>query len=209
MHETNHHILKEALQCLPLYQAPGIVLDRIFHDLNDLEANDQIAWQVDQLPVYEAPAMVWDQIEQTLEEDVQNSTGRIRKLRFGSLLAIAASFLVIVAAGMYLINGSSKQSVSIAYSQEKKEFSDVSMDWNEDDDEIQEVVTAFSNSILVKNSLDAEDLLYEMEELEDAKKEAVETLAKYGNDAAVITQITQIEKERSTVVKKMVALMLG
>ena len=208
MQETNHHILKNALDRLPQYQAPGMVLDRIFQELNDLEANDHITWQVDELPVYAPPSMVWDQIAQDLDKE-RLSSRPIRKLSFGKRWAIAASFLVLVVAGMYFINESPRNTVSIAYTQEKKQFSDVSMDWNEDDDAIQEVVEAFSNSIMVKNTRGADELLLEMEELEDAKKAALEMLAKYGNDATVITKITQIEKERSVIVKEMVEIMLG
>jgi len=209
MKEMNQHILKEALMRLPQYKAPPSVLEAVFQELNNLEADDQIVWQATKLPIYEPAPMVWDRIEQELATDISQKNGRIQSLQFRRALTIAASLLVLFVAGSYFLHNNNKDTVTIAFSQEKKQLNEISMDWNEDDEEIHAVVEAFSNSILLENTLDAEELLEEMDELDAAKKEAIKMLTRYGKDAGIITQISKIERERSSIVKKMVELMLG
>lgn len=208
MKEVNHHILKEALGRLPQYKAPAMILDSVFQKLNDLEADNRIVWKTKELPVYAPPSDLWMNIESELPAVVPEEK-KIRRIGFKSGLAIAASLLVLVIAGRFVFNQNTDEVVSIAFSEEPNAMESISMDWNDDDEEIQKVVAAFTSSIIVQQSLDADDLLLELEELDTARQDAIEMLSKYGRDATVITQITHIENERSAVVKKMVELMFG
>ncbi len=209
MKETNRHILKEALEHLPQYQAPALVWEKVVGTLNDLEVDEQIVLRARALPVYSPPANTWTNIEEELAKPPRKDEVIVRRLFPLRQLAIAASLLLLVAVGIYFANNQGRETMTMAYTTETTPMEDISIDWNEDEGAIREVVQAFSNSVIVETTPDADDLLMEMEELDDAKKEAEIMLERYGKDANIITQIAQIEKERTAIVKKMVELMFG
>lgn len=204
--EKNKDILQKTIRSLPSFEAPPQVWHAIEQELNN---HQKLQDAIQTLPEYEAPAMVWKKIEENLESKIisiplDNAGRRESNYRW---LAIAAAVTVLISAGVWFLNtGETQENIQIAITEETIYEQLLVADWKEDESIIQEVAQLFTQSKVAQNSLYYSDLLEEFEELETAKEEIEGMMKQYGKATDFIRQISEIELERSTLVKQMATL---
>ena len=156
-----------------------------------------------QLPTYQPPEFVWEEIKSTLESGAKPLN--IRRL-YPRIATAAAAILLLMAAFNFW--PASEASPQVAYSVEEKTTPAplFDIDWNADEDLIDEVVSLFEQSPKAVNASNYQTLQEEFNELNDAKEELEIIMQKYGQDAGAVEQLKEIELERTTVIKEMASL---
>lgn len=195
--EQNQETLRNAINRLPTYEPGTSVWDAIDRRLTSEETLDHA---IAQLPKYTPPAMVWERIAEDLEKPAT-----VRRLR-PAWIGAAAAAVVLFTVGIYFWNTEEPapiETVQVVYTETEQPENALTADWDDDDTEMQEVVEAFAQKASFVKEADDQSLLSEWEELKSAKAEIKTMLAKYGNDAELVRTIAEIERQRSTIVKKM------
>lgn len=185
-------VLREALQALPQHKPPPAV----WQEINWRQA-------LAQLPQHEPPASVWANIAGSLEQP-QRATGRLIKL--GWLARAAAA--VLLAASIWWAWPSSGEAAAISYaasSEAADEAIDKPIDWNADSEVMEEAVALFRKDPLAKTLPVYTDWLSAWEELAGAQQEVTEMMQRYGRDARLLRQLGKIERERSALLRQMIA----
>lgn len=197
MEESREKNLKDALRQLPQYRAPEFIWDRIEQHL---EQEGYLHQAIAELPVYTAPDDIWNRIESEL-----NKGGKIRRLSSWSWSVAAGIAIVVTAAiGLYQWN-QTRGNVSYAYSEEKMAPLNSPRDWDDAEADVQEVQTLFAHFCQYQSqSADDCALEQELKELNDAKAELKDVMAKYGEDPDLIRELSELELDRNRVVKAMV-----
>lgn len=205
MQELNREILQEAISKLPKYEAPPSIWSNIEEALIAEEQDQQITATIPQLPSYKAPASIWENIESTLDKAPVSGNRPTLFIRLGRL-AVAASFLGFAIWIGWQQFAPSQEDYAIVYTEE--EVSDFNYELNLEEDEaaFSTMLTHFKTSIVAQQHEEYNTLLAEYEELNDAKKELTEMIDNYGKDPNIISQISDLEHERTKVIKKMAAL---
>ncbi len=202
MKEKNKPILENALKNLPVYRPPEDCWQNIIGELDRLDTEEVLQKTLEQLPLYTPPSFIWDQIEEALP--LARPKTKIRRLYPRIVAAAAAAVALVFVFNLWPAQTPAPQ---IAYSIEEKEAapSDLTNDWDADEESIREVLTLFEQSPKAIHAVDFQLLKEEFNELNDAKGELESIMQKYGKDPDMIAQLKEIEIERSTVVKKMAA----
>ena len=204
--EKNKEILQQTIRSLPSFEAPPQLWDAIEQEL---DSDQKLQNAIQTLPEYEAPTMVWEQIKKDLEPKIISmpiDNGSRRKSNY-RWLAIAASVAILISAGVWFLNtGDAQENIQIVTTEETIYEQLLVADWEEDESIIQEVAQLFVQSKVAQSSLYYNDLLEEYEELETAKEEIEGMMKQYGKATDFIRQISEIELERSTLVKQMATL---
>ncbi len=196
--EQNQETLRNAIHRLPAYEPDKSVWDAIHRRLTSEETLDHA---IAQLPKYAPPAAVWERITEDLEKPAT-----VRWLRPAWIGTAAAAAVVLFTVGIYFWNTEEPtpiETVQVVYTETEQPENTLKADWDDDDTEMQEVVEVFAQKASFVKQADDQSLLSEWEELESAKAEIKNMLAKYGNDAELVRTIAEIERQRSTIVKKM------
>jgi len=190
--------LQNALQQLPNYQPPKAVWDNIEQSL---ESEAALKAGLQQLPEYEPPAKVWEAIAQKLpREEVRP----IVKMRTWMARAAAIAALIV---GTWYFWPRDYAAIQAAYTHQTTQAGSAwtaTMDWSTDEAAIQQAVSTYKQDPLAQNQDNYEQLLEEWEELNEAKAEIADIMDRYGKDARLIRQMGEIERERSSVLRKMV-----
>lgn len=194
MHEKN---LKDALRQLPQYQAPRSIWE---HIEENLEREGYLHQAIAELPVYTAPDGIWERIEGDLGQGT-----RIRRLPVWGWSAAAGVAIVITAAiGIYQWNQTRGQ-VSYAYSEESIQAINSPRDWDEAEADVLEVQKRFAHYCQYQSQQESDCALEkELKELNEAKAELKDVMARYGEDPDLIRELSELELDRSRVVKAMV-----
>jgi hypothetical protein len=198
MKEKNHDKLRDALNGLPAYDAPGSAWDAINAGLTPTLA--------DQLPTYQPAAGVWNAISREMEQaevaTLQQAEAKERQLPWRKLAGIAAAVALLLTVGFGLKNGIDQPAkVTVAYHQEVAPAM-TTPDW--DDNE-----ASFTNAlaeIKARNEPKLNALGEELVELNEAKEEYKAILVAYGEDASVIRQLAEIERDRSDIYRQIIEL---
>ena len=197
MEYLNEKNLKDALRHLPEHRAPEFIWDRIEQHL---EQEGYLHQAIAELPTYTAPNAIWGRIEAELGRG-----GKIRRLSsWGWSVAAGVAIVVTAALGLYQWNQTRGQ-VSYAYSEEKVAPINSPRDWDDAETDVQEVQTLFANfcKYQAQNEEDCA-LENELKELNAAKAELKDVMARYGEDPDLIRELSKLEQDRSRVVKAMV-----
>jgi hypothetical protein len=197
MKEKNHDKLREALNRLPQYDAPGSAWDAINAGLTPTLA--------DQLPTYQPAAGVWNAISREMEvaEEIAQQAGAKQRslLPLRKFAGIAAAIVLLLTAGIGLNSIDRPQKVTVAYHQEAAPAMTIP-DWEEDE-------ASFTNALAeieARNEPKLNALGQELEELTEAKEEIKAILVAYGEDASVIRQLAEIERDRSDIYRRIIEL---
>lgn len=205
MEEFNKHTLKKAISNLPLYEAPGFLWDNIEAVLVADEQDAIIKATIPHLPHYQAPDSVWIGIETALDK---NSTDEKQHTSIISIrrIAIAASFVGLAIWFSWQSFFATTSEYTLSYSEEEVAQFEYEFDPNEDEASFNTMLDHFKSSVVAKQHEEYNNLLEAYEELKIAKEELVQILENYGSDPDIIQQMSDIEHERSRVIKQMAAL---
>ena len=197
MKEKNHDKLRDALNRLPAYDAPGSAWDAINVGLSPPLA--------DQLPTYQPAAGVWNAISRKMEQAEviasQQATAKQRRLPLRKLVGTAAAIALLLTVGIGWNSIDRPQKVTIAYHQEAAPAMTIP-DW--DDHE-----ASFANALVeieARNEPKLNALGQELVELTEAKEDIKAMLVAYGEDASIIRQLAKIERDRSDIYRRIIEL---
>ncbi|HMQ48112.1 MAG TPA: hypothetical protein PKA00_12030 [Saprospiraceae bacterium] len=196
MEELNRQTLVQALQQLPEHAPPASLWEDI---VLTLEQESWMEEKLADLPVYAPPASIWENIE----KDLDRPAVKKRYLLPQRWVAAAAAVLLLLLSTWWMMSPKATEQVSLAYEQEQMDMDLLEADWEQDEPDIQMVVQRFQKSI--HHELHPEKALLETEyqELDEARQEILLMMERYGKDAALIKQLSEVERERSKVVRKM------
>ena len=202
MEEHNKKTLIEALSPLPSYEPKAELWGRI-----EQAAEDELLFPKDAikaLPEHEPPAHIWLQIAKTLDQK-----GRAVPLGWRRALAVAASLAFVVFSILMLNNQpTGAEEFSISYSTEMPDPLLTNQDWDEDEDAFLQFLEICEAKKYICEQPAFRQLQTELEELTEAKLALKEAVGDYGADAELVTQIKEIELERTDLLKKMMVMLI-
>lgn len=203
MEEKNKKILDQAIRQLKGYQAPERGWDDIELELEKEHALEQLESGLNDLPRYKAPDSIWNQIENELEVPVEQKQAVLRFIPWRKI-AVAAAIVGIVLTGLDWLTNSNEESVFYSYSKETVDDQLENRDWNEEEEAYDMVKEFCKIQQLVCEEPEFKNLRGELEELNEAREILVMAMETYGSDAEIIAQLTEVELERSNVLKKII-----
>ncbi|HKK79176.1 MAG TPA: hypothetical protein VJ933_06085 [Phaeodactylibacter sp.] len=195
--------LKSRLRELPAYDPPAAVWKRIDQSLQTSGAEVPLQEQLQQLSAYDPPAEVWENIKQALPGNADR-----RVVPMYTWLARIAALIALAAGAWYLWPSDHNTALQASYGHSTEPASlawnaDVE-GWPEEERAIQHAVEQFQDDPLARSSDHYDDLMDEWEELNEAKAAIAEIMELYGKDAQLIRQMSEIEQERSSLLRRMV-----
>ncbi|MFK7978823.1 MAG: hypothetical protein AB8G86_02475 [Saprospiraceae bacterium] len=196
--DINHTILKKAVTQLPTYQPPDEIWLAVDKEL-DLQK------EVSQLPTHQPPKLVWESIEANLVNDA--SSVKQPRLFWLKRLSIAASFLLLIGASWWIINQATTTE-SFQYAQETIDVQLLEADWDEDGEALAQIEAICKAKIYTCALPEFQQLEQELEELNEAKSDLKQAIDDFGKDTQLIAQLSEVELERTTILKKMMANIL-
>ncbi len=203
MNDTEHNrkTLKEALNRLPQHEPPAGLWTQIESELSREEQERALQDALEKLPAYSPPPAVWEAIESGLEP---KALARLHRLAWP---AVAASIAILVA--FFLFNPFVEAGLhpEYTYSVEKANLDLLGNDWDDDEQAMKTVVEQFSSDPVAKRQDDYGRILDEWKELEEAKTEIRAVMDTYGKDARLVRQMSDIERERSRLIRVMAVAM--
>ena len=201
MRDKNKDILARLIAELPQYQAPAEVWEQIDKSLS---LPPSAAWN--QLPEYQPPDSVWDQIESGLSRKQAAPSARLLPLR--RMLPWATGIAATLAGLFWLfqpfqsVGSTGEGVVSISYSREIVDASLLQRDWEQDENAFEMINRLCAGSAFTCNNPDMQSLQAELDELTEAKISLEEALGKFGTDVDLIGQLTEIERQRTALLKQ-------
>ena len=199
--EFNHTILKKAITRLPIYEPPAKIWQGIDNELT-------LQNELKQLPNHQPPALVWKNIESNLSKSASRtwSSGSTKRILWIKRLSIAAAILLIFGVGWWQLNPSN--ATQLSYAQEKINPQLLIADWDEDT----EVLTQIEAICQIKNYVctapEFQQLEQELQELDEAKLDLKQAIDNFGKDTQLIAQLSEVELERTAILKKMMVNIL-
>jgi DNA repair exonuclease SbcCD ATPase subunit len=208
LEEKNRATLQRAIRQLPQYKPGEGVWAAVEDALDRIEEGERLQASLHLLPSYEPPQKVWEHIQEELDSDVaekERPAGVRRLLLYWRQLAASASVLLLLGVGWGLISKADAPTVTVVESEAVLPADMVSHDWNADEAMFEQVLRHYAEHPFLEQDPQIRNLKQELEELNEAKSEIEEMMERYGDDPDLIRQIGEIERQRSEVVKRMVA----
>ena len=200
--QDSKELLISRLSELPAYDPPAAVWSRIDQSLQSSGGEAPLQKQLQQLPAYDPPAEVWENIERALPTE---HTGRIVPIR--TWLARAAA-VIALAVGTWYFWPSDYPAPQATYGHSTETaglvWNTAASDWADEEAAIAYAVEQFRNDPLARSSDRYNNLMDEWKELNEAKAEIAEIMELYGEDAQLVRQMSQIERARSSLIRRMV-----
>ena len=206
MQEQNDHTLKDGLRDLPEYDPPEHLWSAINSSIKGLDPHaTPLQKAIAQLPTYDPPQEVWEGLSAQLQPEA--------KRRWLRPLSVAASIIVILGCAIWVSNLSPTPSssdgqevlvASVSYSQEVVDDQLMIHDWNEEDEAYDLVADLCEDTPFLCSNPNLQVLRAELDELTKAKEELEQAIGKYGSDQNLIEEITDIELQRTDILKKMI-----
>lgn len=198
--EKNKDTLNEAIADLPTYQPPQYAWEGIERSLDRLGNMQQALLH---LPQHAAPSNIWKNIEQALDAPQQLPRPTVHRTLSRLKPWIAAATLCGLALGAWwFMDNEQASKTTIAYSEEVQMQINFAMDWEEEDETIEAVMTQAEQSPVADPQV-IKRLKLEYHELNDARTEVEEMLKRYGQDDQLLKEVARIERERSQVIKEL------
>jgi len=216
--EKNRNILSDALKKLPVYTPEKHVWEKIELHLS----KDPAPGKMPQLPVIDPPEDVWTNIDHELsrrgklsslkqynppEEVWKNidrtlTTNRIKRKTVQWLSwSSAVAAVLILSFFIFTPNGGKNYS----YSEEWVQIQDVHQ-WEEDDQSVEQVLALLCNeNPATCKTPEFKELEKELSFLNQSKQEILNHLNKYDAHTKLEIKLTEIELERSNLIKEMIA----
>jgi len=208
MEEHNKKTLIEALSSLPEHEPQDMLWEQIEHDMEGGLDDILPAQLLLSLPQYEPPASTWDGILKKME--AEKPSAKIVVMKWQKALAVAASVaaLLVVFWQMNRPQQVEMNVLSVSFSEETVDPLLLQRDWNEDDGAFSEFLTLCEAKKTLCEQPEFKQLQVELEELTSAKDELSAALGEYGTNMDLVTQIKEIEIERTGIVKKMMVMLI-
>ncbi len=197
----------EALSTLQEYEPPEAVWMNIDEELGETGKDKIPAKLLKSLPQYDPPAQVWEGIAKQLDE---KTGAKLVRLGWRRALAVAASLALLLVAYWQFSKTTAIEpdNVAITYSEETVDPLLLEHDWDEDEEVFQEYLAICEAKKFICEQPEFKQLQDELEELTSAKVELTEAVGTYGSDPELITQIKEIELERTGILKKMMVMLI-
>lgn len=174
---------------LPLYSPPESVWENIEQGLNDAPMQEALS----KLPTYEPPVQTWFDIAEQLPQPKRN------------WWQYAAAAIVILAAGIggYLTMSPMNENATIAYSQEKINPKTIVTTNETIEQQYAHLQALCQKKITVCEKPEFKNLKQELDDLTAAGNQLKEALGAYNTDATLSTQLSEIDRERADILKKL------
>jgi hypothetical protein len=208
MEDINKKTLIEALSSLREYSPPESVWDNIDMDMSLEDDNSSIpSAMLHNLPEYDPPESVWNSIESTLHPQQK---GRVVGMRWRRTLAIAASLGLLICA-YFLIEMepvNQLEGIAVNYSTEVVDDLLLQKDWKEDEEAFELYKELCDAKKYICEHPEFQVLQSEFDELSGAVEELEYAIGSLGTNADLISQIKEIELERTDVFKKLMIMLI-
>lgn len=204
--ETNHIILKKVVTQLPIYKPPNELWSAIDNEL-DLHKRLQA------LQNHQPKEFVWKAIETNLVKDISSSitintnTNKTSRTFLVKRLSIAASILFILGISWWIMTDIFTQN-KFQYTQETIDRQLLLADWDEDGEVLTQIKAICENKNYACTAPEFQQLEQELNELNEAKSDLKQAIDDFGKDTQLIAKLSEIELERTVVLKKMIANIL-
>ena len=221
--EKNKKILVDALRKLPVYAPEDKVWETLSLNLkktqpsgimpqlhktappeaiwtnidNELSHREKLA----ALHIYEPPLEVWGNIEQKLN---LRKTQRIKRRTIQWLKWSSAAAAIFVL-GFFIFTAINNKNNNFSYSEEWVELQDVQR-WTEDDQSIEQALALICNEKPAEcNTPEFREMEDELSILTQSKQAILGQLNSYDTNTEMEILLTEIELERSNLIKEMIA----
>lgn len=206
MKELNHNTLHNAIRTLPEYEPPVGLWDSIEEAL---DAEEQLSQSVQSLPQYDPPAHIWGNLEAALPIVKPMPKPVLRGTLFRQILAVAAISLAVLGTWWLVqknVSATGEAAIAVTVTQEALN-AEVQSAAKENEDEGFDLVSQLCESKApVCEDPDFKALKIELDDLTQAKNELRVALGSYGDDPTLASQLVQIERERSAVLRQMIQM---
>ncbi len=178
------------MNILPEYEPSDDVWNGIESKLND----DVLQKSISKLNIYEPKVDLWNEIE-------RNLTPKVIKFRAWRWVSVAASVAVIT--GIIFWYNTDNQSITFA---EQKLDENLLLNPADDSQPQYEMIVAYcKQQTYVCENTEFKALKTELEELNTASNQLKKVVGQYNTDPELITQLTNIEVQKSDILRKMAA----
>ncbi|MEZ4951703.1 MAG: hypothetical protein R2784_20285 [Saprospiraceae bacterium] len=196
---------KNSFKNLPEYKAPDRIWENIQNELDKPEEMVPLKDLLSKLPTLEAPDSLWAQIEKDLDGPSKNENG-LKVFMSRPWVSIAASLILLIGFLAWFINQPSASGPEIELVQYEEVIQE---DWqfeDEGDEAAFALVDQFcKEKHFVCNQPEFQNLKSELDELNLACDAMKEVIGNYNDAPEMIAQLTEIEMERTEVLKKIMA----
>ena len=209
MEEFNKKTLIEALSSLKEHEPPNSIWENINLEMELGQEEIVSKLMIHGLPEYEPPTKVWDHISSKLGKV---RTAKVIAFKWRKPLAIAASVALLLSA-YFLINDNmpinpDEAQIALNYSIEEVDDMLLVKDWKDDEGDFELYQELCNIKKYVCEHPEFQVLQREFNELSDAVKELETAVGDFGTDAGLISQIKEIELERTDIFKKMMVMLI-
>ncbi|MCI4651736.1 hypothetical protein [Phaeodactylibacter sp.] len=233
MTEQNRTTLKDALSRMPVYAPPAKCWQEIGRELDKDAREDTLHAALNELPDYAPPSQNWARIAETLEADAaeQRLKDALSKLpqyappaetwtaieqeirpparRIKLMVVARAAAAIALLVGLWWAwpqQEAAPLRATYSYDQQttNAQFASIE-DWGQADALMQKAVDEFREDPVAKQLPAYELLLSEWADLKGAQEEVAKMMERYGKDTQLIRQMSEIEKERSSLIREMIA----
>lgn len=199
--EKNKNTLKDALSQMKTYNAPDRLWSNVESNLdNPAPATELVLNEaIDKLPQHSPPPLVWNELAKKLDGNQTTKVVQLHKRR--RLMGIAAAAAVLLGVAFWTLR-ESPTTVNMVYSQVTMQQFQLDIDWDADEGSFERIgdQLAQTNDPLLNN------LKVELLELNSARNDVKEMLLSYGQDPNLVTQLGDIERERSDIYRQIIEL---
>lgn len=218
--EINPEVLKQAIDNLPIHQAPDFNWTAI-----DEDPEKALKDAIKGLPTHEAPSFIWDHVEAGLDhsfelisppdalwdkidEELEKDRyfDRVRKIPIWKSVAAAAAIALFFWTATGTLNPTTESSAFL-YSEELVDDELNFGEMDEDEEAFEMINELCKEAALVCEQTDFKELKFELDELNDARNEIKEIITSFNEEPELLAQLTDIEMQRSEVLKKMIAIL--
>ncbi len=198
MNELNQHILEQSLKKLPTHEPPESVWKGIESRLPLLE-----------LSTYEPPADIWQNIENELVrgEKPLKKPFILRGVTRFYWMAAASVLLVFTVGGYWFFNKNMSEKTVTTVSTEVVDNQLLKTDNNEIESDMKIVETLCKTALPKCENPEFKSLKDELEELNQSYSQLKSALSDYNTDPDLVVQLSKLENERSSVLRKMIAFL--
>lgn len=199
--ELNSNNLKEAITRLPIYAPPNTIWAQIDYELN-------LQKGIQQLPQHQPSDLVWQVIETDLVKSVRVVKPSSTKWSFWiNKLSIAAAVLLLIGTSWWIFSTTITPN-QLSYSQEIINAQLLTEDWEEDSEALAQIEAICQLNNYACTATEFQSLEEELKELNEAKLTLTQAIENFGKDTQLIAKLSEVELERTAVLKKMIANIL-
>ena len=180
---------------LPSYDPPEELWERIDNELSPHRDGTPrgLGAALNKLPTYEPPVQTWFDMAEQLPQPQRNWW------RY----AAAAVIVLAVGVGGYLTMKPMNENATIAYSQEKINPKTIVTTNETIEQQYAHLQALCQTKITVCEKPDFKNLKQELDDLTAAGNQLKEALGAYNTDATLSAQLSEIERERADILKKL------